>query len=533
MNWRNGEWEKSSLRRRYEMLDNIKRSGSYEETKRKAKMGNTGECWKHVGSFEQRSRKESYGQGSTSGGPSRIHASTIPEVWRRMEISKDNMKDLLEAFTSAGIPSYLVVDETTDIKYRKVVNVLVAPLGVVNEKPRLLKTKLLKTAMLMLQFPSGKLKVSLPLMFQLKKYQHMQQWYMEKICFQILPYPSGRNIPPRCLSWGREEQMEVVIDFAKAFDVVPHEKRLEKLSRLPVDVGVLRWIYKFLENRTQKAKWEFYEEVHCLAENGSTRRAEVIAIDRRNQRSFILDHTVRFEKDDQQANNVNEYAVRNVQDNRESFELNGLHQLLVYADYVNMLGANPQTIRENVGILLEANKAIGLKVNPEKTKRGGKIKYLAATITDINDTWEKIKRRINMGNACYYTVENLLSSSLLSNNLKVRIYKTVVLPVVLYGCETWTLTLREEQSLRVFENKVLRKIFGARRDKVTGEWRKLHNAELDALYFSPDIIRNVKSRRLISVGHVAHIGESRNVYSVLGEAGGEETFGEAETYMGG
>ncbi|KAJ4429226.1 hypothetical protein ANN_26229 [Periplaneta americana] len=118
-----------------------------------------------------------------------------------------------------------------------------------------------------------------------------------------------------------------------------------------------------------------------------------------------------------------------------------------------------------------------------------------------------------MGNACYYSIEKLLSSSLLSKNLKVRIYKTVILPVVLYGCETWTLTLREEHRLRVFENKVLRKIFGAKKDEVTGEWRKLHNTELHALYSSPEIIRNIKSRRLRWAGHVARMGESRNAYS--------------------
>ncbi|KAJ4448760.1 hypothetical protein ANN_00151 [Periplaneta americana] len=139
-----------------------------------------------------------------------------------------------------------------------------------------------------------------------------------------------------------------------------------------------------------------------------------------------------------------------------------------------------------------------------------KFKYLGATVTNINETGEEIKRRINMGNACYYSVEKLLSSSLLSKNLKVRIYKTLILPVVLYGCETWTLTLREEQRLRVFENKVLRKIFGAKRDEVTGEWRKLHNTELHALYSSPDIIRNIKSRRLRWAGHIARMGESRN-----------------------
>ncbi|KAJ4448759.1 hypothetical protein ANN_00150 [Periplaneta americana] len=107
------------------------------------------------------------------------------------------------------------------------------------------------------------------------------------------------------------------------------------------------------------------------------------------------------------------------------------------------------------------------------------------------------------------------SYSKLSKNLKVRIYKTVILPVLLYGCETWTLTLREEHRLRVFDNKVLRKIFGAKRDEVTGEWSKLHNTELHALYSSPDIIRNLKSRRLRWAGHVARMGESRNAYRVL------------------
>ncbi|KAJ4439591.1 hypothetical protein ANN_07718 [Periplaneta americana] len=132
-----------------------------------------------------------------------------------------------------------------------------------------------------------------------------------------------------------------------------------------------------------------------------------------------------------------------------------------------------------------------------------------------HETSLKILHPINMGNACYYSVEKLLSSSLLSKNLKVRIYKTVILPVVLYGCETWTLTLREEQRLRVFKNKVRRKIFGAKRNEVTGEWRKLHNAQLHALYSSPDIIRNIKSSNLRWAGHVARMGESRNSYRVL------------------
>ena len=126
-----------------------------------------------------------------------------------------------------------------------------------------------------------------------------------------------------------------------------------------------------------------------------------------------------------------------------------------------------------------------------------KFRYLGVTVTNTNDIREEIKRKINMGKACYYSLEKILSSRLLSNKLKVKTYKTIILPVVLYGCETLSLTLWEHR-LRVFENKVLRKIFRAKKDEITGEWRKLHNAELNALYSSRNIIRNLKSRRLRS-----------------------------------
>jgi hypothetical protein len=99
--------------------------------------------------------------------------------------------------------------------------------------------------------------------------------------------------------------------------------------------------------------------------------------------------------------------------------------------------------------------------------------------------------------------------------VKVKMYKTIILPLVLYGCETWTLTLRGEHRLRVFENRVLRGKFGPNRDEVTGKGRKLHSGELHNLYSSPDIIRQIKSRRKRWAGHVARMGEGRNVYRVF------------------
>jgi hypothetical protein len=113
-------------------------------------------------------------------------------------------------------------------------------------------------------------------------------------------------------------------------------------------------------------------------------------------------------------------------------------------------------------------------------------------VTNKNLIQQEIKRRLNSGNACYHSAQNILSSRLLSKNLKIRICETVILPVVLYGCATWSLTLREEHRLRLFENRVLRNIFGPKRDEGTGEWRKLHNEELRDLYSSPSIVRIIK-----------------------------------------
>jgi len=143
------------------------------------------------------------------------------------------------------------------------------------------------------------------------------------------------------------------------------------------------------------------------------------------------------------------------------------------------------------------------------------FKYLGTTLTNQNSIQEEIKSILKLGNASYCSVQNLLSSSLLYKNLKIKIYRTIILPIVLYGCETWSLTLREERRLRVFENRVFRRVFGPKRNEVTGEWRKLHNEELSDTYSLPNIEGVVKSRRMRWAGHVARMTEGRGVHRVL------------------
>jgi hypothetical protein len=152
-----------------------------------------------------------------------------------------------------------------------------------------------------------------------------------------------------------------------------------------------------------------------------------------------------------------------------------------------------------------------IKIANKSFENVSQFRYLGMTVINHNLIQEEIKRRLNSGNACYHSVKNLVSSRLLRKNVKIRIYKTIILPVVLYGCETWSLTLREVHRLRVFENRVQ----GPKRDEATGGWRKLHNEELRDLYSSASLIRMNTSRRMICAGHVARMGVKRNVCRLL------------------
>jgi len=206
------------------------------------------------------------------------------------------------------------------------------------------------------------------------------------------------------------------------------------------------------------------------------------------------------------------------------------------------MGGSVRTIKKNREAIVVASKENRLEVNADKTKymvmsrhknagqsynietdnssfeRAEEFKYLGTTLTNKNSIQKEIKSRLKSGNVCYHSLQNLLSSSLLSKNLKIKIYRTIILPVVLYGCEMWSFLFREECRLRVFQNRVLRRIFGPKKDEVTREWRKLHNKELIDVYFSPNTVQVIKSRRMELAGECSmYGGQKRHIQGFGGE----------------
>jgi len=197
-------------------------------------------------------------------------------------------------------------------------------------------------------------------------------------------------------------------------------------------------------------------------------------------------------------NFASEYAISRVQVNQDGFKLNGTHQLLVYAYDVNVPRGRVHTTEQNTDALVVASKETGIEVNADKSKyvvisrdrNAGRshsmkissafetveeFRYLGTTFTNQTYIQEEIKSNLKSRNACYHSVQNILSSSLVPKNVKIKKYRTIMSPVVLYGYETWSLILTSGRRLRVFANRMLGRVFGPKRDEVTGEWRKLHN----------------------------------------------------------
>jgi predicted RNA-binding protein YlxR (DUF448 family) len=183
--------------------------------------------------------------------------------------------------------------------------------------------------------------------------------------------------------------------------------------------------------------------------------------------------------------------------------------MLMMLIYEHVLGGIIHNIKKSIESLVVASKEVGLEVNADKTKyiiisrdknagrshyikmdnssfeRVEEFKYLETALTYQNSIQEEIKSTFNSGNACYFSVQSFMSFSFQSKNIEIKIYKIIFFPLCLNACESWSLTLREECRLRVYENKMLRRIFGPKRNDITGDWRKLHNEEINDLYSSP------------------------------------------------
>ena len=150
---------------------------------------------------------------------------------------------------------------------------------------------------------------------------------------------------------------------------------------------------------------------------------------------------------------------------------------------------------------------------------------MGSTLTNQNSTQEEIKSRLKSENSCYQSAQSILSSSLLSKNVKTKINRTIILTVVLYGCETWLFTLMDKRRLRIFENRVLRRIFGPKRDEVTEEWRKIHNEEFNDQYSLHNIVQVIKPRMRWGGACSMYGGEERCIQGF-----GEETWGKETTW---
>ncbi|KAG7296948.1 hypothetical protein JYU34_019852 [Plutella xylostella] len=231
-------------------------------------------------------------------------------------------------------------------------------------------------------------------------------------------------------------------------------------------------------------------------------------------------------------NLVLEYVLRKVLTLEVGIKLNGRHKVVGYADDLALLGETSAEVRAMADVLGTEALKVGLRINHDKTeylnmtrsrnnrvadlqvgniqyKGVVKFKYLGCTINATNSRDDEINIRVQNALRCSAALHKVLTSRLLSRSTKLRIYKTIIRPILMYGCEAWTLTLKEENKLLVAERKILRKILG-QKQRSDGSWRILKNAEIEELVEGPNIIGETKAHRLRWLGHLERMGEDRS-----------------------
>lgn len=232
-------------------------------------------------------------------------------------------------------------------------------------------------------------------------------------------------------------------------------------------------------------------------------------------------------------NIVLDAAIKRANIDVEVFSNSGPNLLLAFADDIDLVSKTTIKTKELFGKIEKETGRVGLRINEDKTKymynsrrqgrdrlgqnvtidtynfeRVSEFKYLGTVITADNSMDKEMKARIQSGNRCYYALRELFQSRLLSRSSKLKLYHATIRPVVTYGCEAWTLTKANEEALRRFERKILRKIYGPTQDPISGQYRIRTNAELEQLY-QGDIVREAKSHRLRWAGHVHRTPDDR------------------------
>ena len=225
-----------------------------------------------------------------------------------------------------------------------------------------------------------------------------------------------------------------------------------------------------------------------------------------------------------------EKAVRGVNIDKHGTIFIKSGQLLAYADDIDIMGRNIMTVKDAFESLNREASVLGLKVNADKTKymvatnasgiRGQTVNigeynfeivnsfvYLGSLLNVENDIEEEIRRRIAIGNRCYYGLKKQFQSKTLQRKLKCKLYKTLVRPILTYGSEAWCMTQNQEQLLRIFERRILRGIFGPVKEQ--NVWRRRYNFEIEKLYGEPNIVSTIKINRLRWLGHVTRMEGER------------------------
>lgn len=300
-----------------------------------------------------------------------------------------------------------------------------------------------------------------------------------------------------------KEFFAIFIDFQKAYDSVNREKVWRKMDSF----GIPRKLINL-------AKLSIADSTCSVRVNGQV--SEPFRINSGVRQGDGLSPIL--------FNIAVEEALRKLATRDEGITIGSGINTLAFADDVVIFAESLEEVGQLTKLFMEETGKVGLRVNDTKTKyihftrnpnnidqgplrvdghefeKVNSFKYLGVVISNKNTEETEIQNRLNLANGCFYALNKLMSSKLLSQTTKIRLYKTIISPILLYGAETWKLNKKEEKKLIVFENKVLRKIYGPVFEE--GEWRRRHNRELRELYKEPDLVCEFKCRRVRWAGHI-------------------------------